>query len=576
MNVSGNDQVKEGGGERKRAFTPARIVALVVIGLVMLALGYVHVSSGDDAVSVPSGAKAGDLTLDDCQYATEQGNYAADCGTLVVPENRHKADSRLIALPVTRIRARSADPGGADLPPPGRPGNHEHDLPDGEPVRRQARRRARRLPRRRRLVEARLSRGRHRRASRRAASSPRRRCAPTRWRTRTARSASRTTGVDLAGYTLPQRVDDLDAARKALGYERVDLLSESAGTRTAMIYAWRYPQRIHRSVMIGANPPGNFLWDAKTTGEQIERYAALCANDASCRSRTPDLAASIHSAYDEIPGRWWFLPIRKGNVQLGAFWGLMHATTDGAGPLNGAVDDRHAPRRRQGRRQRGVVLLPDDPGDLPARAGVGGRRRLRPGRRRPRPALLRVPRRPRIGDRQPRHRLPHGGRPALRLVAGEPGRERVHPRPGLERRDAPDRRQARRGDAAPERDARAAAAPAERQGGRAAGHRPHGRLLDLPDAGKQPADQHVPRQRPGRHVALHADLRRLHARTRSRPDRGDRPRRDAGAGRVDGALAGLDGAPRAMARSVRTQEQRACSAPCTRSCSAWEGCSSAC
>ena len=100
-------------------------------------------------------------------------------------------------------------------------------------------------------------------------------------------------GVDLAGYTLPQRVDDLDAARKALGYEHVDLLSESAGTRTAMIYAWRYPKRIHRSVMVGANPPGHFLWDAQTTGEQIGRYAALCAEDASCRSRTPDLPASI-------------------------------------------------------------------------------------------------------------------------------------------------------------------------------------------------------------------------------------------------------------------------------------------
>ena len=47
-----------------------------------------------------------------------------------------------------------------------------------------------------------------------------------------------------------------------------------------MIYAWRYPKRIHRSVMIGVNPPGNFLWDAKTTGEQIEPYAALCAKDA--------------------------------------------------------------------------------------------------------------------------------------------------------------------------------------------------------------------------------------------------------------------------------------------------------
>ena len=55
-----------------------------------------------------------------------------------------------------------------------------------------------------------------------------------------------------------------------------------------MIYAWRYPKSIHRSVMIGVNPPGNFLWDAKTTGEQIRRYAAICAQDTSCRNRTPD------------------------------------------------------------------------------------------------------------------------------------------------------------------------------------------------------------------------------------------------------------------------------------------------
>ncbi len=50
-------------------------------------------------------------------------------------------------------------------------------------------------------------------------------------------------GVDLAGYTLPQQVDDLEAARRALGYGRIDLVSESAGTRLAMIYAWRYPRQ---------------------------------------------------------------------------------------------------------------------------------------------------------------------------------------------------------------------------------------------------------------------------------------------------------------------------------------------
>jgi pimeloyl-ACP methyl ester carboxylesterase len=332
MNVSANDERKERGVEPTRAFTPARIVALVVIGLVVLALGYLHVSSGDDSVSVPSGAKAGDLILEDCHYATEKGNYDADCGTVVVPENRHDADSRLVALPVTRIRARSAGPEEPIFRLQGGPGvtnmafpaasrfAERHDVVlvgyrgvDGSskldcPEVTSAREHARGF-----LTEKAM----------RADAAALKDCA----------ERLQGAGVDLAGYTLPQRVDDLDAVRRALSYERIDLLSESAGTRTALIYAWRYPQRIHRSVMIGVNPPGNFLWDAKTTGEQIRRYTALCANDASCRARTPDLAASIHSAYDELPDHWWFLPIRKGNVELVAFWGLMHATTDGAGPL---------------------------------------------------------------------------------------------------------------------------------------------------------------------------------------------------------------------------------------------------
>ena len=44
------------------------------------------------------------------QLRHREGSYAADCGTLVVPENRADPKSRLIALPVTRIRARSDDP----------------------------------------------------------------------------------------------------------------------------------------------------------------------------------------------------------------------------------------------------------------------------------------------------------------------------------------------------------------------------------------------------------------------------------------------------------------------------------
>jgi len=315
-----------------RTFTPARIVALALIAVVVAGLAYLRFAPDADPVSVPKGAQAGDLILERCEYGTEKGSYEADCGTLVVPENRADPQSRLIALPVTRIRARSGNraepifrlqggPGVTNMEFSrasrfaddrdvvlvgyrGMDGSSVLDCPEVESA----------LKRSTDLLGEKSFRER---------GDAFRACA----------DRLSDEGVDLAGYSLPQRVDDLEAARKALGYGRIDLLSESLGTRIAMIYSWRYPRSIHRSVMLGANPPGHFVWDEKTTDEQIGRYAALCAKDPTCRSRTPDLAASLRLAYENIPDRWWFLPIKEGNVKAGAFFGLMHATTDGAGPL---------------------------------------------------------------------------------------------------------------------------------------------------------------------------------------------------------------------------------------------------
>jgi putative drug exporter of the RND superfamily len=315
-----------------RVFGAARIVALALIALSAIGLAYLHFSTAEDAVSVPSGSRAGQLDLHSCTYATERGSYRADCGTLVVPENRHDTRSRLIALPVTRIRARATKSDAPIFRLQGGPGITNMEFPDASrfagkhdvvlvgyrgvdgstkldcPEVSSSRAHARDF-----LTEQAF----------RADANAFEACA----------ARLRSDGVDLAGYTLVQRVDDLDAARRALGYDRIDLLSESAGTRTALIYSWRYPKRVHRSVLIGVNPPGAFLWDAKTTGEQVGRYAALCERDASCRDRTRDLSASLHSAYRNIPDHWWFLPIKQGNVRAAAFFGLMNATTDGGGPL---------------------------------------------------------------------------------------------------------------------------------------------------------------------------------------------------------------------------------------------------
>ena len=118
-----------GAAAKGLAMTRTRIVALTLIGVVALGLAYLKLGSADDRPSVPAGALAGDLLLEPCTYSTENGSYAADCGTLVVPENRADPQSRLIALPVTRIRSLSDHPAEPVVWLKGGPGLTNTDLP---------------------------------------------------------------------------------------------------------------------------------------------------------------------------------------------------------------------------------------------------------------------------------------------------------------------------------------------------------------------------------------------------------------------------------------------------------------
>ncbi len=93
--------------QRPRRFTWTRIAGLLATTVLLTGLIYLGVSSSPKTVSVRQGAHAGQLTMHPC---TESGGYRADCGTLVVAENRADPRSRLIALPVTRILARSSHP----------------------------------------------------------------------------------------------------------------------------------------------------------------------------------------------------------------------------------------------------------------------------------------------------------------------------------------------------------------------------------------------------------------------------------------------------------------------------------
>src|SRR4051812_957896 len=319
----------------KRRIGFARITGLVLIALVAVGLAYLKFAPSGGAVSVPAGAKAGQLILHPCHYATEKGSYAADCGTLIVPENRAKRGSRLIALPVVRIHAHSAHPGAPVFRLEGGPGLSNMHF-----------KKASRFAGNRDVVlvgyrgvdgsvrldcpevESALKRsvdflG---QKSYRAYADGLRSCA--------ARLGA--DGVDLAGYGMPQQVDDLEAARKALGYRKTALASEGAAPPLALISAGLSPNSTPRSVMIGATPPGLFVGAPKVTDEQTPRSARLCAQDASCSERTDDLAATLKRTEADVPGSFWGLPIRKSSARIASFYGLMESSPEAA-PLSGPM-----------------------------------------------------------------------------------------------------------------------------------------------------------------------------------------------------------------------------------------------
>jgi pimeloyl-ACP methyl ester carboxylesterase len=296
--------------------TPERVSASIFIAILLVLM---LAACGGKAVppTVPAGAQAGELVdLQSCTYEDDGVEYAADCGTLVVPEKRGDPSSRLIALPVIRVRATGADPAEPIFRLGGGPGQSNMGFSHLE-----------------RLIESHdvvLV------GYRGVDSSPELQCPEfiqaakgvgddllseasiTSMGDAFTRCAVRlqAEGVDLAGYTILEEIEDLEAARTGLGYGRINLLSESFGTRVAMIYAWMYPNSLHRSTMISVNPPGRLAWEPDVLDWQITYDADLCARDAKCSARTDDLAKTVQTVAHSMPRRWLFVPIDPGRVRF--------------------------------------------------------------------------------------------------------------------------------------------------------------------------------------------------------------------------------------------------------------------
>jgi len=96
--------------------------------------------------------------------------------------------------------------------------------------------------------------------------------------------------ADLTQYTTAQAVDDLHDVIRALGYERVNLLAVSYGTRVALSYLRRYPEQVRAAILHGVVPPDEPipLGAAHAADRALEHQFAACAADSACAAAVPD------------------------------------------------------------------------------------------------------------------------------------------------------------------------------------------------------------------------------------------------------------------------------------------------
>jgi pimeloyl-ACP methyl ester carboxylesterase len=103
-------------------------------------------------------------------------------------------------------------------------------------------------------------------------------------------------GIDLSHYTIFDVIEDLEQTRVALGHDKVNLFSKSYGARIAQYYTRKHPGSVARSVMFAANAPGHFVWSAYANDKVLGRVVELCAADPACAAKTPDLGKTIRAA----------------------------------------------------------------------------------------------------------------------------------------------------------------------------------------------------------------------------------------------------------------------------------------
>jgi pimeloyl-ACP methyl ester carboxylesterase len=108
--------------------------------------------------------------------------------------------------------------------------------------------------------------------------------------------------ADPRQYVTSVAIQDLEEVRGLLGYEKLNLWGGSYGTRVALEYTRRHPQRVRTMTLDGVAPPTmklplSFVTDGDAA---LQRLLEACDAQPLCKNTYPDLRESIAYVRSEL------------------------------------------------------------------------------------------------------------------------------------------------------------------------------------------------------------------------------------------------------------------------------------
>jgi pimeloyl-ACP methyl ester carboxylesterase len=130
-------------------------------------------------------------------------------------------------------------------------------------------------------------------------------------------------GIDVGQYNILNVVDDMEAARVTLGYEKINITGGSFGGAVVMVYCLRYPQSIHRAIMVEAAFPYDIAFGKPDEFDaRLNHINELWKKNAEAVKRSPDIVQTMKNVLAKLPKQYNGVPIDQSKLKLMTSFGI--------------------------------------------------------------------------------------------------------------------------------------------------------------------------------------------------------------------------------------------------------------